>query len=81
VSPEFDIGEMLERGVGVAVALEHDRLALVRVEEDFVLERAAVLGADGVYRLLREALPFRKLGGEEFDAGDAFDFFHHIKSL
>ena len=67
---------MLERGIGVAIALKHDRLALVRVEEDFVLERAFVLCPDDVHGLGRQALPFLQLAGEEFDAGDAFDFVH-----
>jgi transglutaminase-like putative cysteine protease len=71
-----DVGEMLDRRVGVAVALEHDRLALVRVEKDLVLERACVLRAYDLHRLLRQPLPFRDLAGEECDAGDAFDFLH-----
>src|SRR5690242_21807716 len=80
-----DVGEMFERGVGVAVALEDDGLALIRVEKDFVLERARVSGADDVHRLFRQALPFLQLAGEELDAGNAFDFFHygcrHVKNF
>jgi len=38
--------------------------------------RASLPGADDVHGLDGQALPFRKLAGEEFDARDAFDFFH-----
>jgi hypothetical protein len=40
-----DVGRVLERGVGVAVALEHHRFALIFIEVDFVLERAEPLGS------------------------------------
>jgi hypothetical protein len=37
-----DVGKVLDRGVGVAVALEHHRLGLILVEEDFVPEQKAI---------------------------------------
>jgi hypothetical protein len=41
-----------------------------------ILERAGVAGAHDFQRLLGQALPFLQLAGEEFDPGDAFNFFH-----
>ena len=67
---------MLDGGVGVAVALEYDCLALVLIEEDFVLERAAVLGPNHFHGLLRQPLPFLDLARVKFDPGDALDLVH-----
>src|SRR5690348_15145370 len=71
-----DVGKVLERGVGIAVALEHDRLALIFVEEDFVLERAGVLGPHDLHGLFRQALPLRELAGTKLYPCDAFDLLH-----
>src|SRR6266516_340032 len=71
-----DVGEVLDRGVGVAVALEHHRLALILVEEDFVLERAAVPGPHDLHGLFRQALPFLDLAGMKLDPCDSFDLVH-----
>src|SRR4029450_8643045 len=71
-----DVGKVPDRGVGVAVALEHQRLALILVEEDFVLERAAVLGPHDLHGLFRKALPFLDLAGMKFDPCDSFDLVH-----
>src|SRR5205814_9571977 len=70
------VGKVLDRGVGIAVALEHDRRALILVEEDFVLERAAVLGPHDLHGLFRQALPFFDLAGTKFYPCDSFDLFH-----
>lgn len=61
-----EVGEMLERGVGVAIALEHDGLALIRVEEDFALERPVSMVrtisiACSVRRFHSSSLPGRNL--------------------
>lgn len=71
-----DVGEVLDRCVGVAVALEHHRLALILVEEDFVLERAAVPGSHDLHGLFRQALPFLDLAGMKFDPCNSFDLVH-----
>src|SRR5687767_12874797 len=71
-----DVGKVLDCGVGVAVALEHHRLALILVEEDFVLERAAVPGPHDLHGLFRQALPFLELAGVKFDPRDSFDLVH-----
>src|SRR6266516_1562801 len=71
-----DVGKVLDRCVGVAVALEHHRLALVLVEEDFVLERAPVLGPHDLHGRFRQALPFLDLTGMKLDPCDSFDLVH-----
>src|SRR5688572_28580960 len=71
-----DVGKVLDRGVGVAVALEHHCLALILVEEDFVLERAAVPGPHDLHGLFRQALPFLEFAGMKFDPCDSFDLVH-----
>src|SRR5687767_2711665 len=71
-----DVGKVLDCGVGVAVALEHQRLGLILVEEDFVLERAAVPGPHDLHGLFRQALPFLDLAGMKFDPCDSFDLVH-----
>src|SRR5688572_399049 len=71
-----DVGKVLDRGVGVAVALEHQRLGLILVEEDLVLKRAGVLGPHDLHGLFRQALPFLDLAGMKFDPCDAFDLVH-----
>src|SRR2546423_5506847 len=71
-----DVGKVLDRGVGVAVALEHHCLALILVEEDFVLERAPILGPHDLHGRLRQALPFLDLAGMKFDPCDSFDLVH-----
>jgi len=70
--------KVLNRRVGVAVALEHDRFGLILVEEDFVLERAGVLGSHDLHRFFREALPLLDLAGMELDPRDAFDLVHDV---
>src|SRR5688572_32219092 len=71
-----DVGKVLDRGVAVAVALEHHSLALILVEEDFVLHRAAVPGPHDLHGLFRQALPFLDLAGMKFDPCDSFDLVH-----
>src|SRR6266513_2261379 len=71
-----DVGKVLDRGVGVAVALEHNCLAFILVEEDFVLERAPVLGPHDLHGRFRQALPFLDLAGMKFDTCDSFDLVH-----
>src|SRR5438105_4706930 len=71
-----DVRKVLERGVGVAVALEHHCLALILVEEDFVLERAPVLGPHDLHGRFRQPLPFLDLAGMKFDPCDSFDLVH-----
>jgi len=66
-----DVGKVLDRGIGIAVALEHHRLALILVEEDFVLQRAAVPGPHDLQSLLRQALPFLDLAGMKSDPCDS----------
>jgi hypothetical protein len=46
------------------------RLALILVEEDFVLQRAAVSGPHDFHGLFRQALPFLDLAGMKCDPGD-----------
>ena len=70
-----DVSEMLDRSIGVAVALKHYRFTVVLVEEDFVLKRAAVPGPDHLHGLGRQALPFLHLAGVKLDTGDALDLF------
>src|SRR5687768_14460094 len=71
-----DVGKVLDRGVGVAVALVHHRLGLILVEEDFVLERTAVPGPHDLHGLFRQSLPFLDLAGMKFDPCDSFDLIH-----
>src|SRR5688572_15430084 len=71
-----DVGKVLDLGVGVAVAFEHQRLGLILVEEDFVLKRAAVPGPHDLHGLFGEALPFLDLAGMKFDPCDSFDLVH-----
>src|SRR5262249_39516693 len=76
-----DVGKVLDRGVGVAVALEHHRLALILVEEDFVLERAAVPGPYDLHGLFRQAPPFLDLAGMKLDPCDSFDLVHRCSAV
>src|SRR4029078_1481447 len=71
-----DVGKVLDRRVGVAVTLKYDRLALVRVEEDFVLQRAAILGPHDLHGFFRQALPFLDLAGMKSYSCDSFDLVH-----
>lgn len=73
-----DMGEVLNGGIGVAVALVDDRLALVLVEEDLVLQRAGVLGPDDLHRFLAQALVLAELAGADPGAGETLDFFHLV---
>src|SRR5438105_2479150 len=75
-----DVGEMLQRGVGVSVPLEDDRLALVGVEEHFVLQGAWVSGSHDLHGLLSQALPLVQLAGVELDPCDALDLVHRAIS-
>ena len=71
-----NVGTVLDHGVGVAVTLEHHRFALILVEEDFVLERAAVLGPHDLHGLFCQALPFLDLARMKLDPCDSFDLVH-----
>src|SRR5207253_7358840 len=75
-----DVGEMLQRGVGVLVSLEDDRLALVVVEEHLVLQGAWVSGSHDLHGLLSQALPLVELAGAELDPCDALDLVHRTTS-
>src|ERR671924_1203791 len=75
-----DVGEMLQRGVGVSVPLEDDRLALVVVEEHLVLQGAWVSRSHDLHGLLSQALPLVELAGTEFDPCDALDLVHRTTS-
>ena len=75
-SIKWHVGRVLDRSVGVAVALEDHRLALILVEEDFVLERAPVLGPHDLHGFFRQALPFLDLAGIEFDQCDSVYLVH-----
>jgi hypothetical protein len=54
---------VLEEGVGVAVALVHDALRLVVLEEHVVLQRAAVFAAGGLHAQGGKVLEFGDLAG------------------
>ena len=71
-----DVGKLLERGVGVAVALETISLALILVKKDFVLERPGVPDPHDVDGLFRKGLPFLELARMKFDSCDSFDLVH-----
>lgn len=71
-----DMREVLQRRIDIAIALIDDRLALIVVEEDLVLQRAGVLGADDLHRLFAQRLVFRQLARPDDCAGDALDLFH-----
>src|SRR5215207_177135 len=76
-----DVGEMLQRGVGVSVPLEDDRLALVVVEEHLVLQGPGVSGSHDLHGLLSQALPLVELAGVDLHPCDALDLLHRATSV
>ena len=76
VHERAEVGEVLEEGVGVAVALDDDGLGLVGVEVVVVLEGAGVSGADGGGAGGGEALEVVELAGVDAEAGGAEEFGH-----
>src|SRR6185437_5083710 len=71
-----DVGEVLQRRVGVSIPLEDDRLALIVVEEHLVLKGAWVSGPHDLHGFLRQAFPLVKLAGTDPDACDPLDLLH-----
>src|SRR6266446_965226 len=71
-----DIREVLAHRGEVTIALEHDALRVVVVEEVVVLQRVGVLRPHRVYAESGEPLELLELALVDLESGDGADFSH-----